>query len=33
MYQKELNGIFQAWMRPVQEVSQTKEMEITPDDP
>jgi uncharacterized protein YecT (DUF1311 family) len=32
MDQEELNGIFQAWMRRLQEVSQGKAMETTSDD-
>jgi hypothetical protein len=30
--QEELNGVFQAWMRRVQKVSQGKAMETTSDD-
>jgi hypothetical protein len=30
--QEELNGIFQAWMRRVQEVNQSKAIETTSDD-
>jgi hypothetical protein len=30
--QEELNGVFQAWMRRVQEISQSKTMEIMSDD-